>query len=99
LGGQEEAQKIKSESKKFASFLRDKTGFLWQSSIVNDIKGSVADTKRAIIDENAYRYGGMTSKAYREKIRQQRLQGFSESTGEAANVAENPKYLIHPYYE
>lgn len=95
MGSQEETQKIKSEGKKYASFLRDKTRFLWQSTIVEDIKGSVADTKRTIIDENAYRYGGMTSKAYRTRIREQRLKGFTESAEAAGGeaVAENPKYV------
>lgn len=53
------------------------------------------DAKRSIIDENAYRYGGMTSKAFRKRIREQRVgvaSGASESSGEGGRVvAEDPK--------
>ena len=73
---------------------------------IKEMSSSVSDAKRAIIDENAYRYGGMTSKAYRNKIRQQRVgtpsaagagaHGATDGENDAAQarvVAEDPKYV------
>jgi import inner membrane translocase subunit TIM44 len=53
--------------------------------------GSVAtDTKKAVIDENLYKYGGLTSKAYREKIRKMRVGNEEERTSDdQQNISAN----------
>lgn len=45
--------------------------------------------KHEIIDAQAYRYGGITSKAYRERIKAARMAGFQKDDKE--NVQENPE--------
>lgn len=68
------------------------TDKLWNNNIMKGFTGSLQDAKRSIIDNNAFRYGGMTSKAYRDRIRKQRLgEKAVASDEENSTVVEDPK--------
>lgn len=87
---QETAQQFASTGMKFASQIKQafKSG-----DVLRTVRGSVSDTRQAVIDANASRYGGLTSKAYRRRIRTQRMGGVvSDSekvTDEDVNAGAN----------
>ena len=67
---------------------------MWNVSVLKDMGSAVKDTKRILIDDNAYRYGGLTSRAYRNAIKEKRLTGFKRNDdGSYAKekVEENPE--------
>ncbi len=75
----------------YASFVKDKTQGVFRQQWFRSAKDSVLETKQTIIDENAFRYGGLTSKTYRQKIREQRLKGMTMASQQ--DVSENPEYV------
>ena len=58
--------------------------------MLSEVAGSLKEAKRAVLDSNASKYGGITSRAYRARIREQRLRGFSSSTVDGETVSANP---------
>ncbi|KAI3630558.1 hypothetical protein MIR68_011993 [Amoeboaphelidium protococcarum] len=58
-------------------------------NLVQDIKGSLDATKKNLIDDNATRYGGITSKEFRSRIKDMRLKGVAGYADNVVTVEEN----------
>lgn len=84
MNGSQESQRASGSQNNFSSI-----SSFFNSPILKNVTGSLKEAKKNIIDQNALSYGGITSKSYRDKIRQQRLKGFSSSSKAAEdNTAE-----------
>jgi hypothetical protein len=90
-----QSQSDAKPSNGYASYFSQRTKVLWDNEYFKKLTGSVHDTKKSIIDDNASRYGGITSRKVRQQIRESK-NGDATATGAetpaARSVAEDPKY-------